>query len=257
MSSRDFPVEAVLLDAGNTLIRVRGSVGAVYAAVARRHGLGVEAAALDRSFRQVFRERRSAFLAGVSRPHSPERERAWWRGLVREVLRRCGVDGVPPRRFGAFFDDLYETFARPDPWQVYPDALECLEALEARGIPVGVVSNWDSRLREVLDGLGLARRFRFVLVSAEFGAEKPDPSIFREAVRRMGVGPERVVHAGDLYREDVLGARAAGLHAVLVDREGTAPFARPRVRDLRGLVGLVEAWQGAGRKPDGAVRLDP
>ncbi len=240
MSSRDFPVEAVLLDAGNTLIRVRGSVGEVYAAVARRHGLPADGAALDRAFRQAFRERRSGFLAGVSRPHSPDRERAWWRDLVREVLRRSGLDGMPPRRFAAFFDDLYETFARPDPWEVFPDALECLEVLEARGIPVAVVSNWDSRLKDVLEGLGLAGRFRFVLVSAEFGAEKPDPSIFLEAVRRMGVRPGRVVHAGDLYREDVLGARAAGLRAVLVDREGTAPFARNRVQDLTGLLGLLE-----------------
>ena len=248
MSNRDFPVEAVLLDAGNTLIRVRGSVGEGYAAVARRHGLPADGEALDRAFRQAFRERRSGFLSGVSRPHSPDRERAWWEALVREVLRRCGLDGMARRRFAAFFDDLYETFARPDPWEVFPDALECLRALEARGIPVGVVSNWDSRLRDVLEGLGLAGRFRFVLVSAEFGAEKPDPGIFLEAARRMGIEPRACVHVGDLYREDVLGARAAGLRAVLLDRDGTAPFARYRIRSLAELPAILEAGIPAAGK---------
>ncbi|RMG86737.1 MAG: HAD family hydrolase, partial [Candidatus Dadabacteria bacterium] len=77
----------------------------------------------------------------------------------------------------------------------------------------------------------------------EVGAEKPDPEIFHGAARRLGLPPERILHVGDLVREDLLGAQRAGLRAVLVDREGTAPGHRPVVRDLREIWG----WLNGGR----------
>ncbi|NOY43934.1 MAG: HAD-IA family hydrolase [Deltaproteobacteria bacterium] len=232
-------IQAVSFDAGNTLIRPRTSVGEVYAAAARRHGVSADGVALDRRFREVFGRRRSEFLPAVSRPHSPGRERAFWRTLVAEVFRLEGLWETAAHVFEAIFHDLYEAFARPDPWEVFPDVGPCLDALQARGVPVVVVSNWDSRLHEILLGLGLRERFRFVLVSAEFGAEKPDPAIFHEAARRLGKAPDRVLHVGDLYREDVLGARAAGMVGALVDRQGDGPPARVRFRDLREIPGYL------------------
>ncbi|GAB4286865.1 MAG: HAD family hydrolase [Deferrisomatales bacterium] len=235
MAGMRAPVRAVSFDAGNTLVRVKGAVGEVYAAVARRHGVAVDGARLDHLFREVFAEAKGSFLTRVSRPHSPERERAWWRALVVEVFHRAGAPGPGAARFEAFFDELYAAFARPEHWELFPDVLPCLEALAERGIPAAVVSNWDSRLSPVLAGLGLAGRFRFVLTSAEFGAEKPDPTIFTEAVRRLGVPRHSVLHVGDLWREDVEGARAAGLQAIHLvrDRPERAPEA---VGDLRELL---------------------
>lgn len=237
-------VRGVLFDAGNTLIRVRGSVGRVYARVARRHGVEADGPALDRAFRAAFAQRKGSFLAGVTRPHSPERERAWWKALVRDVLRRTGAWAAAEARFDALFEELYAAFAEPEPWEVFPDVLPCLDALDAAGVPVAVVSNWDSRLRRVLAGTGLLGRFRFVLTSAEFGAEKPDPSIFLEAARRLGMPPAEILHAGDLIRDDVLGARRAGMRAVLVDRDLTAPDGWHRVRDLREIPALVSGPGG-------------
>ncbi len=216
-------IRGVLFDAGNTLIRVRGSVGEVYAAVARRHGLDADAGALERAFRRLFRERRAGFVPRVSRPHSPEREKAWWRELVAAAFREAAAwEGLEPS-FDAYFEELYREFEKPDHWEVFPDALPCLEALASRWLGLGVVSNWDSRLHAVLAGLGLSPRFHFVLTSAEFGAEKPDPSIFREGARLLGLLPSQVLHVGDLVRDDWQGAIRAGLRAVLLDREGTCP----------------------------------
>lgn len=219
-------VRAVLFDAGNTLIRVRGSVGDVYAAAARRHGVPAEGAAVEAAFREVFGRRRSGFVAEASRPHSPARERAWWREVVGEVFGALGLLPELTEGFDAFFGDLYLTFERPEVWEVFPDVLPALDALAGRGLPVAVVSNWDSRLHAVLRGLGLAPRLAFALTSAEFGAEKPHPSLFAEAVRRLGLVPGEVLHVGDLLRDDVEGARSAGLQALLLDRscpEGSAP----------------------------------
>lgn len=240
-------VGGVAFDAGSTLIRVRHSVGAVYAAVARRHGVALDTERLDARFHAAFASRRGSFLEGVSRPHSPRREKAWWRALVAEVFR--GGEGFGPggKGFDAFFEDLYGEFEKPEHWRLYPDVLPCLEALARRGIPAAVVSNWDSRLHPVLHGLGIAGRMRFVLTSAEFGAEKPDPSIFREAAARLGLDPARVLHVGDSLVEDVGGARAAGLQALWLRRQPppAAPADAPAVASLAAVPRLIARNQGS------------
>ncbi|MBI5014782.1 MAG: HAD-IA family hydrolase [Deltaproteobacteria bacterium] len=234
-------IRGVLFDAGNTLIRVRPGVGNVYAAVAARHGVTIDGAALDPLFQAEFRRRRSDFVRDVSRPHSAARERAWWGGLVEAVFRAAGAWEAFEGVFEEFFRELYETFERPEVWEVFPDVEPCLDTLAAGGLRLGVVSNWDSRLHAVLGGLGLARRFDCVLTSAEFGAEKPDPSIFREAALRLGLRPEEVVHVGDLVREDLEGAVSAGMDALLLDRTcGRLPSGPARVCDLREVPARIE-----------------
>ncbi len=232
-------VHGVLFDAGNTLIRVRHSVGAVYAAVARRHGAVADPDLLDARFHAAFTRRRSSFLPGVSHPHSPQREKAWWKGLVADVFQ--GVEDLDPRgeRFPGFFEALYREFEKPDHWQLFPDVAPCLETLSRQGIPTAVVSNWDSRLHLVLRGLGITEQLQFVLTSAEFGAEKPDPAIFREAVDRLGLAPGRVLHVGDSLEDDVGGARAAGLRAVWLRR-----------RQPESCPDGVEYWEGLGNISD-------
>lgn len=167
---------------------------------------------------------------------------------MEQVFRLAGDWEALRDRFEPFFEELYPAFERPEHWEVFPDVHPCLEELLARGIPMGVVSNWDSRLHGVLGGLGLAAAFRFVLVSAEFGAEKPDPAIFLEGARRLGPEPAEVLHVGDLVADDVLGAAAAGLRAILVDRQGSCPADVACVGDLRDVPGVIEGGvRGGGR----------
>lgn len=233
-AERKAETRAVLFDAGNTLLRVTPSVGRVYAAVAARHGVEADGAEIERLFRAEFERRRGSFVAAVSRPHGQEKERAWWKALVEAVFEDAGLRERFGRGFDPFFEDVYRTFERPEVWEVFPDVGPCLDALAARGLPLGVVSNWDSRLHPVLRGLGLARYFRFALTSAEVGAEKPDAPIFEEAARRFGLPPEQILHVGDLLRDDVEGARAAGLRALLLDRAcGPRSAEAERVCSLR------------------------
>ncbi|MBI5446042.1 MAG: HAD-IA family hydrolase [Deltaproteobacteria bacterium] len=229
-------MRAVLFDAGNTLIHSRVSIGDSYARVARTHGVQAQADALDRSFAEAFTRRKEFFVGSVSNPHSPARERAWWRGLVADAFRAVGLWGVLEPVFDRVFEDLYALFERPEAWEVFPDVEPCLQGLEARGIPGAIVSNWDSRLHKVLSGLRLHERFRFVLTSAEFGAEKPDPSIFLEAARRLGAPPAEVLHVGDLLVDDIEGSRAAGMRGLLIDRECTVPPIADRICRLDELL---------------------
>jgi putative hydrolase of the HAD superfamily len=107
-------------------------------------------------------------------------------------------------------------------YRPFPDALPTLHRLREWGKVLAVVSNWDPALPTLLTELGLAEFFAFILPSAEVGVEKPDGRIFSLALQRLGLEPQEVVHIGDQYEADVVGARAVGIMPILLDREGKA-----------------------------------
>ncbi len=101
----------------------------------------------------------------------------------------------------------------------YPDAVAALEGLRSRGLKLVCVSNWDCSLGAVLDRCGLAEHLDGAVSSAEAGARKPDPAIFEPALSLAGCEPGEALHVGDTREEDLEGARAAGIPALLIDRE--------------------------------------
>lgn len=106
-------------------------------------------------------------------------------------------------------------WTRPD-----PEAFTALALLRESGVRAAVISNSNGTVRSILGILGLAPHLEFVLDSAEVGIEKPDPRIFALALERARLDPEDAVYIGDLFSIDVLGARAAGLEAILLDPGG-------------------------------------
>jgi putative hydrolase of the HAD superfamily len=107
------------------------------------------------------------------------------------------------------------------------------------------VSNWDSHLPRLLDGIGLAEQFGSIVVSAIEETGKPDPEIFLRACARLNVLPEQALHIGDSLVEDFEGARAAGLRALLLDRLDRHPSILERIRTLSDLPARLES-QGEG-----------
>lgn len=233
------PVRAILFDAAGTLLHVHPSVGAVYADEARRHGVDVHADAVGRAFAAVWRALRP-YADGATPFHTSEAiERAWWRRLVEQVFSEtCGGDAFGGG-FDAFFDALYVRFERPDAWRLYDDAVPALDALRARGMPLAVVSNWDSRLPRLLDAMGVADRFEFVLTSAEVGVSKPAPAIFQHALDRLELSADEVLHVGDSIADDVRGATQAGLRAVRIDRSAGPDTGVATVSSLLDIVGYL------------------
>jgi len=231
------PIRAVTLDAAGTLIEPAEPVGATYARVAGRHGIALDAAAAESGFRAAFAAAPPLAFPGVPAGAVAERERAWWRAVVRGAF---GAAAVHPA-FEACFAELFAHYARGPGWRVYADAPAALEVLRTRGIRLGVVSNFDGRLPSLLAELGLARLVDAVLHSTAVGAAKPHPAIFQAAVARLGVPAGDTLHAGDGLTTDVEGARAAGLNAVLVDRQGRGASDRvTTVSTLTELTTLVE-----------------
>lgn len=204
--------KAVFFDAGGTLFHPFPSVGQIYHEVAFKHGLRAGPHEIESRFRQIWRQR-DGMVSLVA--HSSEKiEKEWWRDLVREVFAGFGLF----KDFDAFFQELYEVFGRPESWRLYPEALDILSRIQVRGQKLAVVSNWDSRLFQLIEGLKVSAYFDFVLASAVFGASKPSPRIFEEALRLSGLGPREAVHIGDSLEDDIRGAACAGMDAILIDR---------------------------------------
>jgi putative hydrolase of the HAD superfamily len=237
-------MKAVLLDAGLTLLRADPSLGGVYARVARAHGREVPERDFERAAEAAFHAQAAGHRAAGEQGlvTSDEHERVSWRQHARRVMD--GLPGMKGLDFDPWFEDLYGDFGSARAWAPYEDAVPALEALRARGLRLAVVSNWDSRLRRILEDHGLHTRFDAVVISAEVGWRKPHPAIFHRALELLGAGPGEVLHVGDSVGDDVGGARAAGIRPVLLDRKGGRaggrdPGGAEVIRDLRQILELV------------------
>lgn len=233
-------LRAILFDAGNTLIRMD------YAAIAQRlgaHGVTVTAAAVQRAEWRARARLDADLLAGLRAPVSTESAATADR-YTRYLLEALGV--VDPATVDALaawrraYNPPVGLWTRPE-----PRAARALARTRAAGLRAAVVSNSNGTVRAILDLLGLGRHLDFVIDSGEVGVEKPDAAIFRLALARAGVTAAEAVYVGDLYAVDVLGARAAGIAAILVD-PGSRRRERdcPRAGDVDGAVRLALAMAG-------------
>lgn len=208
--------QVIFFDATGTLIEVRGGVGEIYSRVAREFGFEADPAALRQNFARAFRlQPPMAFPAGTSETKLRELEKDWWRNLVKDVFANLG----PFPRFDEFFDDIFERFRRGEFWRVYDDVEPTLTELKRRGMKLGVISNFDSRLFDVLRACDLDNFFDSIHISTRVGAAKPDPAIFQAALNHHGIEPRQAWHVGDSLRADVEGAAAAGVKALLINRD--------------------------------------
>jgi putative hydrolase of the HAD superfamily len=196
-------IQAVTLDVGGTLIKPWPSVGHVYAEVAAQHGKKIPAAVLDQRFTKAWRAQKN-FNHG----------REEWAALVAQTF--AGLWDFPTD--GPFFSEVYDRFSEPDAWHIFEDVLPALDSLAARGINLGIISNWDERLAPLLARLGLAKYFEAVIVSCDIGFPKPSPVIFEHAAKKLGLPPGQILHVGDSAEHDVAGAKRAGYQALLLDR---------------------------------------
>ncbi|MBF2761713.1 MAG: HAD-IA family hydrolase [Ectothiorhodospiraceae bacterium AqS1] len=219
--------KAVLFDAAGTLIDVARPVGETYAEIASGFGSKAEAGALSRAFRIAW-----GTMPPLAFPDLPDRaassleaaEYRWWRELVGRTFEQAGGIGDLDACFEGLFDRLFDHYADPRAWRVFPEVRKTLRILCERGIVLAVVSNFDSRLPPLLEALGLAPFFQAIVHSSAAGAAKPAPGIFDLALTRVGVEAGQALHVGDSPDADIEGALAAGIDALLIRRK--APFTR-------------------------------
>jgi len=215
-------IRAITFDVGGTLIEPWPSVGHVYAEVAARFGInGLTPEDLTHNFRRAWKTQTEFDYTRVS----------WF-----EIIRATFADRasqLPPE----FFPALYDRFTEADVWLRYEDVLPTLEKLTANGLQLGLISNWDARLRPLLANLNLTRHFTSIVISCEAGATKPDARLFAQAAQELGVAPGEMLHVGDSLPMDVVGAEGFGAIGRQVVRRKPLTDAR-QIRSLTELGAL-------------------
>jgi putative hydrolase of the HAD superfamily len=228
------PLRAVTLDATGTLIACP-AMPDIYAEVLARHGIATAPDEVRRVFPVVWKELDCLTPPGLDRFTSFEGgSRAFWSRLLTRLCEL--IDTAEPGPFAAA--ELFHRFSLPDAWMVFPDVVPALETLRSLGLRLAVISNFDERLPNLLAGLGLAHRVDLVVPSSSLGLAKPNPRLFRHVLERLEVEPDAALHVGDHRLEDLEGAQAAGMEAVLLDRgRGPTPDA---ARDLLEVASGIE-----------------
>ena len=208
-------IDTLFLDAGNTLVTMDF---ALLCDVLAAHGVACEPGALARA-EAAARPAVSRFCVEGPTPEWPD----VFGFYLHRVLGALGGAAATARDALAptLTAEIRRTVPTPRLWsRVLPGVPESLAALHAAGVRLVVVSNSDGTAEQGLAAVGLRAHVDHVVDSSLVGVEKPAPGIFLHALALAGSAPERTLHVGDLYAVDVLGARAAGLHAILLDPYG-------------------------------------
>ena len=228
----------VFFDFTNTLVRVRGSVGEIYAEVARRWGLAAPAAEIEAHFSAALDAIPQPVQPGLSTDAMTRRERQWWRELAARSMQPFGAFPA----FEMFFDEVFELFRRADPWELLPGVCDTLETLQQQGRTLGVISDMDARLHDALDVLGLRDLFEVICLSFQTGYAKPSPQLYEAAIHRAATTASHCVHVGDNVPKDVEPALAAGMTAVHLDENatGNTPPQAHAISTLTALPALLQ-----------------
>ena len=214
-------IKAILFDAAGTLFYLTKTVGDHYAYVGREVGLDLDAQQLESAFHSAWQQ--MPRRAPIDGPREND-DKGWWRELVGRVFDQVAPSLSEIDRDN-FFEVAYGHFAEAGVWELYPEVPEVLEQLRPR-FQLALISNFDGRLRFILQHLGISNYFSYTFISSELGADKPNPEIFRHALKLMRLNANEVLHVGDDPERDWKAAKEAGLSVFQLDRP------RNSLRDL-------------------------
>ncbi|GMH43370.1 hypothetical protein BSKO_11292 [Bryopsis sp. KO-2023] len=194
--------DCLFLDVAGTLLLPAQPVGFVYREFAAKRGIQISEEKILEQYRRAFQTRPKKEPWAQSTLRYVGDARDFWRYIVQEATGSS--DEI-------LFETLYSYYGKAEAWSIPDGAVDALERLKDEGVKTAVVSNFDTRLRPLLHDLKLGHLFDQVVCSAEVKAEKPNPVIFEKGLEMVGMEPWQVVHVGDDRRNDLWGARDAGI----------------------------------------------
>ncbi|CAM0142248.1 unnamed protein product [Umbelopsis sp. WA50703] len=219
MTSR---IRLITFDAYNTIFKPKGGISAQYEMEAKKLGIFVSKEAISKSFRPAMKNQLQKYpLYGLSQGLTP---RIWWEQVVRSTFVTAGVTEKDlDVKFGELFENLWTRFTSADGYEVFGDVHSTLQELRSRKISLGVISNSDERVAQVIESLKLDSYFDFVLTSSMAGYEKPAKEVFDQALalgsKKQDIKASQALHIGDDIKSDYFGARNAGWHSLLLRRD--------------------------------------
>jgi putative hydrolase of the HAD superfamily len=226
------PIKAIFFDCGDTLVTLSPSKEELFVSAARSLGLELDLAAVKRAYQIVDFHNKFSSVQVTDRS-------AFYQNYNELLCEALGITSY----FEKLWPAVKAEFQGHKSWALIEGAAEVLNQLHQRGLPLALVANWDANLSSIADQLGIRHFFSAIVSSQEAGVEKPDPAIFRRALDELSLSAktDQVLYLGNEYRADVLGARAAGLTPVLIDRSGAYPSA-----DCLRFESLLEWFQTLG-----------
>jgi putative hydrolase of the HAD superfamily len=226
-------IQAIVYDAVGTLLHVTPSVAEVYAEVGARFGSKYSAQEIAERFQTAFaleeqRDQRAGWKTNEMR------EKLRWRGIVISVLD----DTRDP---GGCAKELFDIFSKPTAWTHTPEAADLIANVQERGIRQGLASNFDARLRPVVQGMPALATLQPIIISSEVGWRKPAPQFFAKVSEILQLPPGDILFVGDDRVNDFEPARAAGMKSVLFDPAGKhAEVGAERIERLEEVLSLLE-----------------
>ena len=226
----------MFFDVGETLVHPSPSFSELFAAVLLREGHVRDPEEVRRASEAVYDRFSQAARELELWTTSEDRSRVFWFGVYERMLDALelpSADGLRATLYGEFTD--------LGNYALFPDVVPALDALDRTGATVGIVSNFEAWLEELLRRLGVRERFAVTVISGIEGIEKPDPAMYRLALDRAGVDATATAFVGDNPEFDVEPAAALGITPILIDRaERHQSFEGLRITDLRDLAPLLE-----------------
>ncbi len=234
---RNGNINTIFFDAADTLFYIYKGLGNTYASVAKKYGADPDPDLLKKAFSKTFTSAPPLAFGGVSDKERKTLEKDYWKNIVDTVYQEVGMFD----KFDEHFDELFEVF-RTDAWRIFPETKEVLSILKDKNYRLGIISNFDSRVYDVMRHLEINKYFDKFVISSEAGHAKPDPNIFHIALHKMGVDPKACLHIGDNIYNDFHGPRALGIQALLLDRENEYESIgdQHKIRSLNELSKLLE-----------------
>ena len=211
------PPKVIFLDAMGTLFDLKYSVGKIYQEYAQQYGVNVDAEAIEAAFIHSFKSAPPLAFLPQKLVTIKQQEFDWWKQVVWATFNHLGLlENFTD--FAAFFNEIYLYFGTKEPWYVFPDTVKSLQRWRDRGIELGVISNFDSRLIGLLNLLNLDQFFTSITISSTAGSAKPETNIFQIALSKHNLAANQAWHIGDSPIEDYEGAKNAGLSSFWLNR---------------------------------------
>ena len=233
LNNHDLP-KVIFFDAMGTLFDLKSSVGEIYQQYALKHGVVADANLLNQAFLASYKTAPPLAFPDRELAAIKEQEFSWWKNVVATTFAQIKLLNEFSN-FTDFFTDVYVYFSTIDPWYVFPDTIKTLKKWRDRGVELGVISNFDTRLIEVLNVLNLAEFFTSITISSVAGAAKPEQNIFYIALDKHRIIAQQAWHIGDSEVADYQGAKNVGISSFWLNRDSLSLNIKNQLPNLSSL----------------------
>ncbi|AFZ53729.1 HAD-IA family hydrolase [Cyanobacterium aponinum] len=209
--------KVIFLDAVGTIFGVKNSVGDAYIKISSQYGVIRNCQEINQYFYECFKSSPPLAFKTQNKQEIQQLEYQWWEKIAYDTFAKANALGEFTD-FKAFFAQLYDYFTTAEPWFIYDEVVSCLKKWQNQDIQLAMISNFDTRIYDVLKNLNLATYFQTITISSLTGVAKPHPQIFLKALEKHDCQPQEAWYIGDSKQEDYWGAKSVGMQSFWLNR---------------------------------------